>query len=94
MSRLRLKYVEIGIVFHPSLQLVSFIRDNFPEEDLREAVLFRVGPSALLIPSYIPLDVLAELYLVFVCAEPGSLLSLAPGSPENLGVITVDLALN
>ena len=47
-----------------------------------------------LMPLYIPLmfplmaaerqDVLAEFCPVFVCAAPSSLLSLAPGNPENL----------
>ena len=32
------------------------------------------------------LDVLAEFCPVFVCAAPSSLLSLAPGNPENLYV--------
>ena len=43
-------------MFHPSLQLLSFIRDYFLVEDKGGGgggggVLFRVGPGAFLMPS-------------------------------------------
>ena len=74
---------------------MSFIRDNFPARRCEGSSLVQ-GRSQCLLDAIVHspdvslyggrLDVLAEFCPVFVCAAPSSLLSLAPGNPENLWV--------
>ena len=46
--------VEVGIVFHPSLHLLSLVCNNFHSGGFEGVVLFCTGPVVILVPLYIP----------------------------------------
>ena len=42
-------------MLHPSIHLLALVSDDFPSGGFEGAILLCVGPSAFLMPSYIPL---------------------------------------
>ena len=57
-------------MFHPSLHLPALVCDDFPVADLRGAILLCIGPSAFLMPSYIPLmlPIAAAIWIISLCS--------------------------